>query len=228
MTKKSFLYIFLFAFLFINCGTRSSSNVEQSTETTELSATHDYGVVINSIRWATRNVDAPGTFANNPEDAGMLFQWNRIKGWNVVDREVEGWDSTLAGGTKWYAENDPCPEDWRVPTIDELNTLLYIDSEFISHNSVRGRVFTYYGLFLPAAGRRDDIPYEFVARHPPGVLYLEGYWGFYWSSTPASSLYNMQNDNKNARELAFNSSHFNTDWSHSKRNLGLSVRCVAK
>jgi len=32
----------------------------------------DEGVVINGIRWATRNVDAPGTFVDNPEDAGMF------------------------------------------------------------------------------------------------------------------------------------------------------------
>ena len=55
--------------------------------------TTDEGVVINGIRWATRNVDAPGTFTENPEDFGMLYQWNRKKGWNTTDRDVEDWET---------------------------------------------------------------------------------------------------------------------------------------
>ena len=47
--------------------------------TTPIAAPTD-GVVINGVRWATRNVDKPGTFAANPEDAGMLYQWNRKVG----------------------------------------------------------------------------------------------------------------------------------------------------
>jgi len=34
------------------------------------------GVVINGVTWATRNVDAPGTFVANTKDAGMFYQWN--------------------------------------------------------------------------------------------------------------------------------------------------------
>ena len=36
--------------------------------------THDEGVVINGVRWATRNVDMPGTFAPTPESFGMHYQ----------------------------------------------------------------------------------------------------------------------------------------------------------
>ena len=35
----------------------------------------DKGVEINGIRWATQNVDKPGTFVLNPEDLGMFYQW---------------------------------------------------------------------------------------------------------------------------------------------------------
>lgn len=47
-------------------------------------------VEINGVCWATRNVDAPGTFTQNPEDAGMLYQWNRKTAWNVTDSIVMG------------------------------------------------------------------------------------------------------------------------------------------
>lgn len=39
-----------------------------------IEAQTDEGVEINGLIWATRNVDAPGTFAKNPEDYGMYYQ----------------------------------------------------------------------------------------------------------------------------------------------------------
>ena len=39
--------------------------------------TYDEGVVINGIRWATRNVASHGKFVENPEEHGALFQWGR-------------------------------------------------------------------------------------------------------------------------------------------------------
>jgi len=37
----------------------------------------DEGVVINGVRWATRNLDVGGVFVANPEDYGALYQWGR-------------------------------------------------------------------------------------------------------------------------------------------------------
>ena len=42
-------------------------------------------VIINGVKWATCNVDAPGTFAAAPESAGMFYQWNRKIGWSATD-----------------------------------------------------------------------------------------------------------------------------------------------
>ena len=66
MTKKLLITLSILT-LFANATKASDNN----------SATHDEGVVINGVRWATRNVDMPGTFAETPESLGMLFQWNR-------------------------------------------------------------------------------------------------------------------------------------------------------
>ena len=59
----------------------------------------DAGVVINGVKWATRNVGEPGKFVANIEDAGMLYQWNRKIGWSSTDpmKDSNGganWDST--------------------------------------------------------------------------------------------------------------------------------------
>ncbi len=42
-----------------------------------VSITTDQGVVINGVKWATRNLDAGGKFVENQEDYGAYFQWGR-------------------------------------------------------------------------------------------------------------------------------------------------------
>jgi len=80
-------------------------------------------VLINGVRWATRNIDAPGTFTAQPEDFGMHYQWNRLVGWSSSDPMINS-----IGGTTWWetwgfvddfcdtwAEpNDPSPSGWRI------------------------------------------------------------------------------------------------------------------
>jgi hypothetical protein len=149
MTKKLLIILPLIALLFTSCGTRSGN----ATQAENISSCDD-GVVINGIRWATRNVDAPGTFVQNPEDAGMIFQWGRRKGWNLADEEKEGWHNYNSEDTEWYAENDPCPQGWRVPTIEDFNYLQDANSEWITQNGVTGRLFgtAPNQIFLPATG----------------------------------------------------------------------------
>ena len=128
----------------------------------------DDGVVINGVRWATRNVDAPGTFAATPESAGMFFQWNRRRGWDRVE-----WDDSNPAGTSWTRENDPCPQGWRVPTENELRSLMDADSEWTTRNGVYGRYFgsTPHRIFLPAVNVYNYSE-EFQTQS-----------GGYWSST---------------------------------------------
>ena len=170
MTKKLLITLFIIALL-ASCGTRERGN----NNATEICTCID-GVVINGVCWATRNVDMPGTFAETPESFGMLFQWNRKKAWNAVDESVENWDSSIPTGTKWYAENDPCPPGWRVPTWEEFETLEDAGSEWVTQNGVNGRLFgtAPNQLFLPAAGVRD---------RNTGVLEDVGYEGNYWGNT---------------------------------------------
>ncbi len=50
-------------------------------------STADY-VLINGVLWATRNVDAPGTFAASPESTGMFYQWNSRIAWSASGEKV--------------------------------------------------------------------------------------------------------------------------------------------
>ena len=187
----------------------------------ENSATHDEGVVINGVRWATRNVDVPGTFTENVEDAGMLFQWNRRKGWNATDRNVEDWNALdvperdfIPNVSVWWrsgGDENPCPPGWRVPSDRQLERLHNAGSEWVTQNGVYGRLFgtAPYQIFLPVAGYRH---------YDNGMLLFENIQGRYWSDTP------VRQSITTAWNLTFNRENSHIDASD--RGVAQSVRCV--
>ena len=176
--------------------------------------TTDTGVVINGVKWATRNVDAFGTFAAAPESAGMFYQWNRPKAWAATG-DITGCDNTIPTGTTWAKANDPCPAGWRVPTRTEIESLFDTDkvtNEWTIENGINGRRFTdkttNNSIFLPAAGYRS---------YNDGTLNDAGSFGYYWSSTESSS---------GAYYLYFNSGYAYLYFNN--LTYGFSVRCVAE
>ena len=177
------------------------------------------GVIINGIEWATRNVDMPGTFAENPEDTGMIFQWNRRKGWNATDEEVEDWDSSMPTGTKWYTKNDPCPTGWRVPTQAELLSLINSNSIWITKNGVNGRLFgrAPNQIFLPITGMRSS--------GIGGLLVAVGMSVSYWSNTRMNGY-----DMAMSIHLWYDDEGWwsNMTWGYSWLPNGHPVRCVAE
>ena len=207
---RSVLLLFIVSAAVISCETARSEQ-----------AVYEYGVVINGVRWATRNVDAPGTFAVNPEDAGMFFQWNRRRGYASTGILVSGWLSTNPTGVEWERENDPCPEGWRVPTNAELASLIDAHYRSTTKNGVRGNL---YGIppnqvFLPAAGRRY---------HSTGMLENAGtQWG-YWSRSPRFIGAGINAEIAPMEALAFWGSISTVRLTSTRiRGTGLSVRCVA-
>ena len=148
------------------------------------------GVEINSVIWAICNVDAPGTFAAKPEDAGMFYQWNCKIGWSADNPMINSngdtmWNFSFPTGTLWEKDNDPSPAGWHVPTSAEIQKLL--DTEKVSNvwtteNNVYGRKFTDItsrnSIFLPAVGHRYSHD---------GSLGHVGSLGSYWSSSQSES-----------------------------------------
>jgi uncharacterized protein (TIGR02145 family) len=156
---------------------------ETSEETSETEITtynlQEKSVLINGVLWATCNVAEPGTFAENPEDPGMLYQWNRKKAWPVKPREVSGWDSTRATGGVWEKANDPCPKGWRVSTIEDLGKLCdkkLNTIEWVIENGVRCEKIT-----DKANGNFILFPMPGSRHGNDGKRYRVGN-GYYWSS----------------------------------------------
>jgi len=176
------------------------------------------GVIINGVIWATCNVAEPGTFAANPEDAGMFYQWNRRVAWSATG-DITGWDKSDDSGSSWAKANDPSPGGWRVPTLDEIDKLLDTDkvsNEWTTVNGVNGRKFTDKAtgnsIFLPAAGCRHN--------NDGTLLGNVGSYGYYWSSTQYYDNY--------AGHLNFYSGGANRSNYYYSRSRGLSVRPVAE
>jgi len=173
------------------------------------------GVEINGVVWAACNVNTPGTFASKPEDAGMFYQWNRNIGWsssNPLENNTGGtqWNNSIPAGNTWTSENNVCPAGWRLPNLNEHESLLNSGSFWGTLNGVNGRFFgnDEKRIFLPAAGYRYNTS---------GTLDDDvGYIGFYWSNTEISS--------ENAYHILFgmNSAYINS----LSRAYGFSVRCV--
>lgn len=89
-------------------------------------------VMINGLIWSTKNVGAPGTFVDEIDEVGMLYQFNRKDGYPYKSSVPEfatayssyapsesGWETSA-----WSDANNPCPEGWRVPTGQEVVDLI--------------------------------------------------------------------------------------------------------
>jgi len=124
------------------------------------------GVLINGVRWATRNVDTPGNFVTSPEDYGYFYEWNNNVGWSPIESngiysttDASTWGSGNRESDYWIPENDPSPLGWRVPSIYEQQKLFessIVSNIMTTQNNVYGCKFTDKvsgnSIFFPAAG----------------------------------------------------------------------------
>ena len=181
-------------------------------------AIEEEGVVINGVRWATRNVGAPGTFVQNPEDYGEYYQFNKGTTTDFL-LENDYLNSVYANSDSWLPANDPSPAGWRVPTFDEIHKKLldtnYVTCEWINNNGLTGGKFTDKAtgnsIFLPAAGGRYGVD---------GTLFDVGDYGYYWSSTVVDAWGAWSMDFFNGAVAWWDT--------YSGRSNGFSVRSVAE
>lgn len=181
----------------------------------------------SGTKWASCNVGA-----TNPEEFGEYFAWGELEekpicketnylyasgngenesGYYVSNRLYRNLGSNI-GGTEYDVAHVRWGGNWRMPTATEISELLNnCTSERTTLNGVIGRKFTGpngNSIFLPAAGC--------VNRYGKQNIETSGY---YWSSTPHSSLSNS------AIALYFVSK---VERIHFSRPSGFSVRPVWK
>ncbi len=195
------------------------------------SDTEDEGIKIGNLIWATRNVDAPGTFTEKPEDAGMLYQWNRTVGWSSSDPLVNSngdtvWNSALYYQSEWSKTwtNNVCPEGWRIPTQGETNFTLPELGVTRSLDELNGINGLFVGkdngekLFFPAAGLRIGSG---------GVSDQAGIAGNYWVSTHNFNYTDPNWASNDAMRWGFSNMTNSSYYIGNRRMIdAMSIRCV--
>ena len=203
------------------------------------------GTKIGDVIWANANVDDPDTFGANCEVRGKLYQYNSKVAYPTYAANDHASSTDPVPGfitgeydvmsETWAEENDPCPDGWRVPTIDELAGLIgaglptprfWFDYWMQKERSVAG---VYAGLdriiiqdevtkedmkgaiFIPQTGRIDRFSGK-----------MDDWWDVaLWSCTNVGQTWDMRYVWMNG-----NQDYSITDWSGSR--FGQGVRCVKK
>ena len=156
--------------------------IDEYVESIRPDGTVDMGL---SVFWTIQNIGA-----SSPEEYGDYYAWGgteNVWGWNGYFDNPSGDGSTFikyfngeGGKTSLELEDDTAHillgNGYRMPTQDELSSLVNLSSYWSTLNGVNGRVFvssiTGESLFLPAAGGYDRAGFQ-----------DRGSRGRYWSST---------------------------------------------
>jgi len=235
--KKYVIYVMTVAFALLTAFAACKKDKE-SNDVVPVTGEEE-GVVINGVRWATRNVGAHGQFVAKPEDFGGYYQWGRRGDGHeqptsgttttlsntdtpshgnfiIVQEDPFDWrtppNNNLWGATK--TANDPSPANWRVPTYEELASLAdtnYVTSVWTTENGVNG-----YRCTDKATDNSIFLPAAGPRYYSNGFLGTAGAYGYYWSRSPYGIC---------AYSLDFSSGYFGV--ASSIRGLGFSIRCVA-
>lgn len=174
--------------------------------------------IANMTKWEGKyikpNASDPNTQSNwlqfikgqdNPADAAMVKDAWYQQLWNA--------NEGTAGAAVAKADADPCPEGWRVPTMDEWTAIGADNTTTYDWDATNLRI-TVPGkdgknLFLPAAGCRN---------YTSGFSSSQGDLGYYWSSSVSATDITVGrvncNDTGKLRPLM------------QVRSYGFSVRCV--
>ncbi len=150
---------------------------------------------------------------------GRFYQWDvGKKSWESTGSSVSGWNGTNppTKNTSWLEANDPCPEDYRLPTMDEFVAL----KNATTQTNGGGWNASDYGYKIFTSGKlKLEFPAVGYRHYSSGVLYSQGVNGNCWAST--------QYDGEKGYYIHFNSSGV-CPSSYNYKSNGLSVRCVRR
>ncbi len=151
---------------------------------------------------------------------GRFYQWDiGSKSWESTGSSVSGWNGTNppTQNTSWLESNDPCPENYRLPTKDEFVVL----KNSTTQSNEGGWNASDYGYKIFTNGNKTlEFP-SIGRRHwSTGVLDYQSVYGYYWSST--------QVDETKAYIMYINSNDVTPSYNNGNKSNGANVRCVRK
>ncbi len=144
----------------------------------------------------------------------------RAKSWESTGYLVDGWNKSTPSDISWTIENDPCPEGYHVPTLDQFISLLTNTNISYSDKGTNWSASN-YGYLILTSKTAPSITLEFPAvgyrSHTSGALGTPGTTGYYWSSTQYDSDYGYR---------MYFSNNSITPSSKYEKKLGHNIRCV--
>ena len=197
--KKLLLSMLALTFV-VGCG-----NMDKKKDSNPSHEGHEYVDLGLSVKWATCNVGA-----NSPEDYGEYYAWGETSTKSIYsDDKCETWNQKIDDikGTNRDVAHVKWGGDWRMPTKEEFDELREKCNWEWTGSGYEVTGPNGNSIYLPAAGC-----------HSIEMLFDDGWYGFYWSSTPHSE------DSQRAYELYFRSAEQHTPAGC--RNFGHTVRPV--
>ena len=218
--------------------------VKKGTVTRTLEVQH-VGTKIGDVVWANSNVDDPDTFGANCEVRGKLYQYNSkvpYPSYAANDHcsntdPVPGFETGAFDvmSEVWAEENDPCPDGWRVPTIDEIKDLIGAEEStprfWFDYWMIKGRSVAGAYIGLDRVVLQDEVTPEFMMGSifvaQTGVIdrdsgVMNDWWDVaFWSCTNVGQTWDMLSVWMNG-----NQDFSVKDWRGSRT--GMAVRCIKK
>lgn len=176
---------------------------------------HEYVDIGLSVKWATCNIGA-----SKPEEYGDYYAWGET---NIKSSYKEDNCTTygkqmndISGNPQYDVARKKWGVTWRMPTKAEMLELINsCTCQWTTQNGVKGYKVTGPNgnhIFLPAAGCRYG-----------SSLVNDGYYGYYWSSTP----YDVNGYDGSAYSLGFGDGSEGVHWYYN-RKFGLTVRPITE
>ena len=207
----------------------NNPNTNDYPEYGDTGYTNDNGI----IKWtpSTSTVNSAANWNNNNNNPRSLNSGggytDQTKGRHGLTGNYYNWSAAIASnnsqgisadniaGENREATNSVCPKGWRLPQIRNYVSYNTGDNDFANLNFYYNGAKTNTGAGLMAA------PLYFVRSGYVSNTSINdfGSGGYYWSSTV--------NSTTNAYDLYFNSGYV-TPAGSGNRNLGFSVRCIAR
>jgi uncharacterized protein (TIGR02145 family) len=158
---------------------------------------------------------------NHSSNSNVYFDSNYIQNGDWVDPSNDDLWNSGSESSPVKTQYDPCPDGWRVPTINELSYLAGYSSDPVVNESGQSGCWvsgaSVYSLkvpqiFLPTAGYRS-----WTSGSETGDD--RGMYGYYWASSPSGN---------SAKFLSFTTDPIIGSYYGNTRDraCGLSVRCV--
>lgn len=198
------------------------------------------GVKVAGLWWAPVNCG----YDTEKSPKGLFYQWGKKQSFATegpIEFSKEQMENMAAGINRteffignecWYKnpttvdtwpvdkDYDPCPEGWRVPTIDEFKVLVTASYKWITDGKIAGKG-AFSGMRFPATGDNYIFLPVSGGRDYPDTKVYEPNCGFYWSSSPVDNILRSTS----SEVLLFDSSKPSLETCNTRGD-GLSVRCI--